>query len=202
MKNAILAFTTAVAMMFASAAVAEGNRDFRNNTFELIGASGAMDFTLRGDGDGFTEAEVGATFFSYSVGALDADIRAAFRTDLNGEIGLRGEYILGSEVQPDFTLYGIAAIEYVTRPRDLGNGDFLFDPTVGALYRFNETVALFGEVSYTWNMSDSFGRRGGLVEVGLPLSLNHAVTLTPSVTRTFDTGRDATNLNLSMAFVF
>jgi hypothetical protein len=200
MKNVLFALAAIFTMTFATVASAE---NFKNNTFSLTALSGALDFTLDGNEDGLTDATAGVGLFAHTVGAFDADVRVAFTYNLDSSaVGVRGEYGIGGEIAADLVVYGVAAVEYVTSATDLGNGDFLLDPTAGVAYHINDRVAVFAEVGYTWDMSDSFERLGGSVEVGVPFSVTDGITVTPSIARELDTGNSDYNFNLGVAFTF
>lgn len=200
MKNLFAAFAAIFAMTFATAASAD---NFKNNTFNVTAISGALDFTLDGDKDGLTDAEAGIVFLPHSLGSFDADVRVAFAYDLNSSaVGARGEYGVAGEVVGNLDVYAVAAVEYVTTAGDLGTGDFLLDPTVGVTYNVTDRVSLFGEVGYTWDMSNSFDRLGGYAEVGVPFSVTNDITVVPSIVREFDTGNNDYNFNLGVVFSF
>jgi hypothetical protein len=200
MKNLFAALAAIFAMTFATAASAE---NFKNNTFSVTAISGSLDFTLDGDKDGLTDAEVGAVFLPHSLGSFDADVRVAFAYDLDSSrVGVRGEYGVAGEVATNLAVYSIAAVEYVTSASDLGNGDFLLDPSFSVAYHITDRVSVFGEVGYTWDLSNSFDRLGGYAEVGVPFAVTDSITVTPSVVREFDTGNRDYNFNLGVAFAF
>jgi hypothetical protein len=201
MKNVFFALAAIFTLAFAPTANASDN--FNNNTLSFTAVSGALDFTLDANRNGLTEAEVGAVVFRHSLGGFDADVRAALRYNLDsGDIALRGEYGIGGEVATNVVVYGVAAVEYVTSQTNLRGGDFHFNPSVGAAYHFTDRVALFGEVGYTWDISNSWNSLGGYVEVGVPFSVTNNLTVTPSVVRQFHTGDNSYQLNLGVAFTF
>jgi opacity protein-like surface antigen len=195
----ILATLALITTMATSAMAA----DFDNNTYGVTVTSGALDFALDANEDGLTDFEVGATGLAYTVGAVDANVRGALSYNLDTDtIGVRGEYNVDWSTATNTTVYGTAAVEYATVNTDLKDGDFFFDPSVGASYAFSDGVSVFGEVGYTWNASDDWSRAGGYVEVGVPFTVVDNVTVTPSLVRGFDTGSDETNFNLSVGLKF
>ncbi len=200
MKNVLSALAAIFTMTFATVASAD---NFKNNTFSVTAVSGALDFTLDGNKDGLTDAAVGAGVFAYSIGAFDTDVRVAFKYNLDSStIGIRGEYGIGTEVADGFAVYGVAAVEYATTTGDFSNGDYLFDPVLGVAYHITDRAAVFGEVGYTWDISDSFNKLGGSAEVGLAFSVTDAISITPSIAREFDTGNNDYNFNIGVAFAF
>lgn len=203
MKTTILAMIAALGLT-ASAASAE---NFDNNTYGVNVTSGAMDFGIDANDDGVTDFETGITGFGYTVGDFEGEVRAALTYDLDADtVGVRGEYNAGYDFGRSFTAYGTAAVEYVTLDNDLGNGDFLFDPSMGVSYAVSNSVSVFGEVGYTWDITDDHVAAGfedsGYVEAGVPFAINSTVTVTPSLVRKFDTADDETNLNLDVTLNF
>lgn len=200
MKNLLFAVAAIFTMSFASTASAD---NFKNNTFSVSAVSGALGFTLDGNKDGLTEAEVSAGVLAYSIGSFDTDVSVAFKYNLDSNtIGLRGEYGIGTEIANGFAMYGVAAVEYATTAGDLGTGDFLLDPTLGVAYHVTDRVSMFGEVGYTWDMSNSFNKLGGSAEVGVVFLATDAVSIIPSISREFDTGNNDYNLNIGVVFAF
>jgi len=203
MKTTILAMIAALGIT-ATAATAD---DFDNNTYGVNVTSGAMDFGIDANDDGITEFETGITGFGYTAGAYEGEVRAALSYNLDADtIGVRGEYNAAYDIATNLTAYGTAAVEYVTLDSNLGNGDFFFDPSAGVSYAVSNSVSVFGEVGYTWDLTDDHVGAGfrdsGYVEVGVPFALNSTVTVTPSVVRGFDTADDETNLNLDVTLNF
>lgn len=201
--------TTILAMIAAfSLAVGAANADnFDNNTYGVNITSGAMDFGIDGNEDGLTNFETGVTGFGYTAGAYEGEVRTALVYDLDADtIGIRGEYNAAYDLFTDLTVYGTAAAEYVTLDSDLGNGDFFFDPSAGVSYTVSNTVSVFGEVGYTWDLTDDHVGSGfedhGYVEAGVPFAVSSTVTVTPSVVREFNTADDETNLNLDVTLNF
>lgn len=199
MKNT-LAMTALVVALSSNASAAD---NFDNNTYKLSVGSGALDFALDGNKNGITDFEVGATGLEHTLGEVDAVARAAFGYNFNTDtISVRGEYDALYDVTASATVYGTVAVEYATIETDLADGDFLFDPSLGVEYVFDNTFAVFGEIGYTWNMSDDWRREGAYVEVGMPITVNKSITVTPGFVRGIDGSADETNFNLDVGVVF
>jgi len=203
MKTTILSLVAALSIT-ATAATAD---DFDNNTYGINVTSGAMDFAIDGNEDSITELETGLTSFGYTTGAYEGEVRTALAYNLNDDtIGVRGEYNAAYDLFNNLTVYGTAAVDYTTLESDLGNGDFFFDPSAGVNYIINNTVSVFGEVGYTWALTDDHVGAdftdSGYVEAGVPLAINSTVTVTPSIVREFDTAEDETNVNLNLTLNF
>jgi len=191
-----------IALMFGTATSAMAN-DFDNATFGLTVNSGMMDFTVDANQNALTDFEVGVTGLVHSLGSADAEVRAALNYNLDADtIGLRGEYNLAMAVADQTVAYGTVGLEYTTANNNLSNGDFSFDPSVGVTYTLNDQISVFGEVGYTWNISNDWSRTGGYLEVGVPVTVASKVTLTPSLVRTFDDGLESTNAKLSLNLTF
>lgn len=200
MKTTIVA---ALAALGLTAGVAAAN-DLDNTQMFTTIETGAFEFTFEGDStDGFTGAGVEAEVFTYSLGA-----------DVTSEVSLTFDYAEGSDsvavgIENQMTynagaldLYVTPAFVYVTDTDDLGNGDFFTNPTLGMSYNFSTTVTGFSEASYTWNMSEDFAKVGGSIELGADFVLTEAVTFTPSLVRTFDTGNDNTQARFGVTLSF
>lgn len=203
MKTTILSIIAALSVT-ATAAVAD---DFDNNTYGINVTSGAMDFAIDGNEDGITELETGLTSFGYTAGAYEGEVRTALTYNLDDDtIGVRGEYNAAYDLFTAVTVYGTAAVDYTTLETDLGDGDFFFDPSAGVSYTINDTVSVFGEVGYTWALTDDHVGAdftdSGYVEAGVPFAITSTVTVTPSMVREFDTADDETNLNLDVTLNF
>lgn len=206
MKTTILAMIASFGLAASVASVASAD-NFDNNTYSVNITLGAMDFSIDGNKDDLTNFEAGVTGFGYTAGDFEGELRAALTYDLDADtVGVRGEYNAGYDFSSSFTAYGTAAVEYITPDNDLGNGDFFLDPSVGVSYAFSNTLSVFGEVGYTWDLTDDHVGAGfedrGYVEAGVPFAVSSTVTVTPSVVREFNTANDETNLNLGVTLNF
>ncbi len=198
MKTFLMTSAFVAAMTTASFA-----GDFDTTVLSTSLTSGTMDFSVDATEDGATDFAVGVTAFSYTAGGFDASARGELNYNLDADtIGVRGEYNVARATASNATVYGSAAIEYVTTETDLTDGDFFLDPSVGVTYAFTDAVSVFGEVGYTWNMSSDWNRLGGYVEVGLPVNVTNSATVTPSLVRGIDDGVEETNAQLAVAFAF
>jgi len=198
MKTFLMTSAFVAAMTTASFA---GNFDTTVLSTSLT--SGAMDFGVDATENGITDLAVGVSAFSYATGGFDVSLRGELNYNLDADtIGLRGEYNVVRAIASNATVYGSAAVEYVTAETDLTDGDFFLDPSAGVTYAFTDTVSVFGEVGYTWNVSSNWDSLGGYVEVGLPLNVTNSVTVTPSLVRGLDDGVEETNVQLAVAFAF
>jgi opacity protein-like surface antigen len=177
--------------------------DFDTNTFSIEATSGVLDFSVDATENGLTDLAVGVTGFAHSFANLDVNIRGELSYNFDADtIGARTEYNVVTVLATNVTAYGSAALQYTTVETDLTDGDFALDPSVGVAYQVTNSVSVFGEVGYTWDMSNNWDRLGGYVEVGMPVVLSDAVTLTPSLIRGFDDGIEETNLNVTLILAF
>lgn len=181
--------------------------DFDNNTFGLNVNSGALDFGIDANEDGLTDFEAGLTGFEYAVSRFEGELRTALAYNFDEDtIGIRGEYNADYYLGRNFTVYGSAAVEYVTPETDLSDGDFFFDPSAGVDYAILDSVSVYGELGYTWDLTNDHVAAdfedNGYVEVGVPFAVNDTVTVTPSVVREIDTVDEETNVNLDVTLNF
>jgi hypothetical protein len=193
---------SALAASLTIAAPVTANETLKDTTLSVTAISGALDFTLEGNRDGATDLEVGLSAFDHSYGPVDAGLRFALATDLNGanSVSARIEYALGTEVAGG-SAYGIAAVQYDTDTK-LDSGTVLFDPTVGASYGLTDRISVFAEVGYTWELNQGKRDLGGSIEAGVPFAVTDQLYLTPSVARTFRTDDNTTSANLNLTFQF
>ncbi len=177
--------------------------DFAATEFVTTARSGALEFSI-GTVDGKTSTfTTGATVAEYTLGRFETNVYTSLSYGrLTDTLDLTLEYNAQTALDSRWTVYGTAAVSYVTPTGNLGAGDIFVAPTLGAFYTVTDRLGLFGDVAYTWNTSNNWARSGGAVEVGLDYSLNDRVAITPSLVRTFNTGADATNFKLEVGFSF
>ena len=186
-------------------------------SLSLAGAVSAADFEQTGislvlerdnlafgidtvDGEA-TTLTFGVAVLPHAVLGADADVTLGFECGVvTEELTFSAAYGL-SKHYGKVNVYGEVEAAYTVAPGETG-GNWITTPTIGAAYAVNDKLSAFGEVSYAWNVSDNWAREGGAVEVGARYSLTDTVSLTPSIVRTFDTGSDATNFNLTVGVLF
>lgn len=193
-------FTTALVAIMSTAAFAE---DFKATELVTTARSGALEFsigTVDGDLSTFT---TGATIAEYTVGRFETNVYTSLTYGrLTDTLDLTVEYNAQTALNDRWTAYGTAALSYVTPTGDFGTGEVFARPTVGFSYAASDRANIFGDVTYVWNASNNWSRNGGALEIGVDYALNDRVSVTPSLIRTFDTGADATNFKLEVAFSF
>lgn len=197
-------FATVASLAFITGSSAAFAGDFDNNTIGLQMFSGSMDYSIDADKNGLTELEIGYTAFEYVIGEdIYSDVRFALSTDISqpDNVTLLGQYNVSKYITDDLLAYGTAEVGYTT-VSSFSNGVWYVEPTVGAAYAFTDTVAVYGEVAYAWDMSNSFNTIGGSVEIGLPISINESFIVTPSVSKAFDTNSDDMNFRLETTLFF
>lgn len=192
---------TTIAFMttFATASFAD---NFNNTSFGMNIVSGPADVLIDGTEHQFTNLEVGVTMLPYAIGSADADLRFALGSNLDtDDVYLLGEHNVTYRVTSDLSLYGTTAVAYDTDTR-FNSDQWFLSPYAGVNYNVYKGVSVYGETGYTWGMSNDFSGAGGYVEAGVPFALNETYTLTPSITRTFDTMNDETNFRLETTIRF
>jgi hypothetical protein len=175
--------------------------DFDATTYTLVAHSGILDVSVDGGQDGISNFAAGLTGLAHNLGAVSADVRGELAYALDTDaLSVRGEYNAAYETV--VTLYGSAAIQYTTAETDLKGGDWMFEPTAGVSYAFNDGVSVYGEVSYAWDVGSSWNRLGGAVEIGAPITVTDTFSITPSIGRAFDTADASWNANITAAVRF
>jgi hypothetical protein len=175
--------------------------DFEATTYTLVAHSGILDVSVNVGQDGISNFAAGLTGLDHNLGAVSADVRGElFHNLASYSIGLRGEYNVYYETA--VTIYGTAAVEYSASDASLKGGDWMFEPTAGVSYAFNDGVSVYGEVSYAWDVGSSWNRLGGAVEIGAPITVTDTFSITPSIGRAFDTADASWNANITAAVRF
>jgi hypothetical protein len=194
-------FLATTATIFSLVATSATSQDWEQTSYGIEMISGPIDFSIDLDDDGLTNVEVGYTAFQYSNGeSVNSDVRFALAVD-EDDATLIGQYNVFNNINPDFMVYGTLEVAYET-DTSFSDGTWLIAPSAGAAHSVSEGIAVYGEVGYTWNMSDDVGR-GGYVEIGLPIASRRGnVIVTPSITQTFDTPNDAASFRLETTFLF
>jgi hypothetical protein len=199
MKLSLLAILTATTMATAAAA-----GDFDNAQLSVVAESGALAFKLEGNqSNGYTNMEVRAEVLSYSLGKnVDStlDVFVGHNRVLD-QMTAGAEYAVVYAPNA-FSVYGSAELAYTAQTNNLSSGDVFVTPTAGVSYVFAEKLTAFGEVSYSWNASNSWTTQGGALEVGMDYAITPKWSLVPSLVRTFDTGADSTQLHIETRFAF
>lgn len=199
MKLSLLAILTATTMSTAAVAA-----DFDNTQLAVVAESGALAFKLEGNqANGYTNMEVRAEVLSYSMGKnVDSTLDVFV-----GHNRVFDQMTAGAEYTVVYapnawSVYGSAELAYTARSNDLSGGDVFVTPTAGVSYVFAEKFTGFGEVSYSWNASNSWAKQGGALELGVDYAIKPNWFVTPSLVRTFDTGADSTQLRIETRFAF
>jgi hypothetical protein len=199
MNKIILALAATIGLTTATFA-----GDFDNTVFETTVTSGNLQFTVNTTtADNLNSFNVGAYLHDYRIGNVFAELYTEIGYNrITDTMNLRGEYQLHTAVSNNTVLYGAIAVDYVTPTNDLGNGDFYFDPYVGVSHSFTTDFVVFGEVGYTWNMSNNWANDGGYAEIGFHYHVNNNLTLTPSIVKTFDTVNADTQAKFTVGIAF
>lgn len=196
MKNILIATTFASVLATASVAA-----DFDNNGVSVILERDNVTFGLDTVDGEATALSFGTTIMPHTVLGADADLTLGAEYGvISEELTFSAAYELSKRYGQVNTYVDLEAAYTV----DSGDTDGVWEatPTVGASLAVNDKLAAFGEVSYTWDASNDWAQAGGSAEIGARYAVTDAVALTPSLVRSFDTGADETNLNLSVALRF
>lgn len=197
MNNYIIA--SAMLSMVATASLAD---DFENNTVSMSFATNNTQTVLDVAEDGVQDIEATTLITSYEMGIFQSDVNGGFAYDfITDEISVLGQYNMHTVVG-NTLLYGGTELEYRTTNTDFSEGDFYVTPSIGVNTVFNETLSVFAEVEYSWDMTNDWAAQGGTVEIGMPINLSYGVVVTPSLVRGFDDVTEETNINLDIAYVF
>jgi hypothetical protein len=194
MKLTILAIATSLTVATSAAA-----GDFDNTTASVNAEWDRFEIELNGSTDnGYDSVKLGAEVLSYGLGenttsALDVYLK---HYDLGDEVGLGAEYTV-TYAPSALSFYGSADLEYRTEA-DV----FRLTPTVGTAYEVSKVTTVWGEVGYTWDVTNDWARKGGKLEVGADFAVADNVALSPSVVHRFDTANDDTQLNLGLNLKF
>ena len=197
----LLATAAIAATVIGTAAVAQ---NFDNTQGFVTVNVDRLQFTIdTTQNAGFTNLEAGYTFLQYDMSAVtSADVAAILEYDRGADtVGLSGKYTL-TYAPGVWTVYGAAAVGYVAPVGNMSNGSFVLTPEVGAAYVISESVDVWGDVGYTWDMTNSFARRGGEAELGMTFGVADNAAVSTSVVRTFDTGADETQARVGLHLWF
>jgi hypothetical protein len=177
--------------------------NFEANEFITTARSGAFEFSIETIDGEITAFKTGATVFEYTFGSFDAYLYSSLTYGrFTDTLNLTFEYNLKTEIDSRWILYGTTAISYVTPTISLSNGDVFFIPTIGISYALNDNFDVFGDITYSWNVSNDWNYQDGLIEIGIDYALNDRVSITPSIIRTFNTSMDTTNFRFEVGFNF
>lgn len=197
MMKSILLATAAVAVL-STAAVAD---DFDNTavTLELYRNNVAYSLgTVAGEA---TTLGVDVAILPHNVLGATADVT------LGVEYGIVSEDLTFSAtygVSKQFnavTAYGELEAAYTVKSGST-DGVWVATPLVGASYAFNDRLSAFGEVSYSWDASNDWASEGGLAEIGAVYNIQDGLYVQPSITHSFDTAADETNVALKVGLAF
>jgi opacity protein-like surface antigen len=175
--------------------------DFDATTYTISATSGVMDFSVKGGAEGVSTIATGVSGLSHNLGPVQAGVRGELSYNLDADaIGVRGEYNV--EYATAVTIYGTAAVEYSTSDASLKGGDWMFEPTVGVSHAFTDRISVYAETAYAWDLSNNWNALGGSVTAGAAFAVTDTFTLTPSVSRAFDTGSNDWSANIKATIRF
>jgi len=200
----MIAMITSLALTTGSAFAQSSTENFDNTVASVTVEFGRYNLEVVGtENIGYTSATVGAELLTYvltdsvtsTVGVYAEHLRSA------ETVGLGLDYTVTYNADA-MSLYGVLNAEYVVAEGTIKNGDFFTTPIIGVEYQVSEVFTGFGEVTYSWNMSNDFARNGGSVKLGLDMALADKLTVTPAIVRSFDDSIDTTQAHIGVAFRF
>jgi hypothetical protein len=189
MKTFLMTSAMVMAMTTASFAA-----DFDATTFGVNITSGALDFSIDASETDVTSLEVGVTALEHNVGFVDAAVRVALGTEFGDTVYTRAEYTATTLVADGFLVYGDLGTQATTDTAFEG-ATWLVDATAGVVYTVTPAVGVYVEVTNAWDASADFADLGGATVIGANFDFGANLTVTPSVSREFETGAD-TNARL------
>lgn len=196
MKSVLLA-AAAVAVL-GTAAVAD---DFDNNAVTLELYRDNVTFSLDTVAGEATALGVDVAILPHEVLGATADVTLGAEYGIVTEdLTFSATYGLSKEFDA-VTAYGELEAAYTVASGST-DGVWVATPLVGASYAFNKKVSAYGEVSYAWDATNDWAREGGLVEVGAVYNVQDGLYVQPSLTRSFDTAADETNVGLKLGLAF
>lgn len=189
--------STAIALALASAAAAE---NFKANSAEVNFTSGNLSFSADTVENGDTTVGAGIAFLNGEFAGFSGGADASFDYNIDSDdVELGVGYGVSRQVGT-VVVHGDLGTTYTFT--DSRTDFWTVEPSVGASYALNDTFNTYSEVGYEWNATDDWKGTGGYVEAGVDISITETVSVTPSVTRTFDTADNKTNANVALNFAF
>lgn len=98
-------------------------------------------------------------------------------------------------------VYGEFTLGYISADNDFDNGFVGLQTAIGGEKDITDSVGVYGELGYAFNASDDFDALGGYVEIGVPVKYEN-ITLTTSLTQTFDAPVEDTFVQVEAKFTF
>lgn len=196
MKSFVLASVTVAAL--ATSAMAN---DFDNNAVSLELYRDNVAVGLESVGGEATALTFGVAILPHEVLGATADLT------LGAEYGIVDEDLTFSATYGLSKNYGkMTGYVDLEAAYTVGSGStdgaWVATPLVGVSYDLSDKLDAFGEVSYAWDATDDWASQGGLVEVGATYDIADGLYVRSSVTRSFDTAADETNLAVKLGVAF
>lgn len=193
-------FAAAALTLFAGSAAFAG--DFDSNEVELVLRHENLAFTVTTEGSTATEVRTDITVLPHAVYGADAYVTLGATYKLVPEaLAFNAKYNIARSVGLNTGVYASLKTEYTLGENGTGASNVV-TPLVGVSYRVNDKLGLFGEVSNDYVTSSDWANVGGEFKIGTNYALTDTITVSPSVTRSFNTGSDETNVNLKAVLAF
>jgi hypothetical protein len=168
-------------------------------------AMGTIDNTEISLEDSFVVG-AGAYVLPHTVGALSSEVFVFGKyneVESNGTVAIGAEYLLATSTDASTLTFGVKGA-YVASSDSFDSGDVFVTPSVNLEVTLSDIVAVFGEVDYAFDASDSFTGVGGTAELGMAFAVNDMVAVRPSIVHDFDNGSldSATQAAVELTFNF
>lgn len=197
MKTTLMA--TAVVAALAATSASAG--DFDNNAVTLELYRDNVAFSLGTVAGEATSVGVDIAILPHEVLGATADLTLGAEYGIVSEdMTLSATYGLSKQYNA-LTAYGELGAAYTVASGST-DGVWVATPLVGVSYAYNDKLSAFTEVSYSWDASNDWAQQGGLLEVGATYNVQDGLYVRPSVTRSFDTAADETNVALKVGLAF
>lgn len=191
----------ATAVVAALAATSASAGDFDNNAVTLELYRDNVAFSLGTVAGEATSVGVDIAILPHEVLGATADLTLGAEYGIVSEdVTLSATYGLSKQYNA-LTAYGELGAAYTVASGST-DGVWVATPLVGVSYAYNDKLSAFTEVSYSWNASNDWAKQGGLLEVGATYNIQDGLYVRPSVTRSFDTAADETNVALKVGLAF
>lgn len=198
MKNiAIIAATVA---LFATASFAGVIGD--TNSEKLSFSKDNLTFALGATNEQLDTVSAGVNVLPTTLAGFDGvgNVTLAYN-DNTDQLAATFGYT-ASKTFGKVTAYGTLAETY-TKTSHAADGAWSFQPKAGLSLAAADKLSVYTEVGNNfWNAANGYSNEGQYATIGVNYTVADKVTLNPTVTRTFNTAADSTNLGLNVNIAF
>lgn len=179
--------TTAIASLFALI----GANAFAETNFEgsLTVSTGNLFASISGKEGDFNKAKIGYQWFKH--GEWEDTWRFRIYTGLEYDFDLErtklvNDFRADRRLGQGWSMYAIANVDYIIDDEDA----LIIGPTMGLTYSVSDNISLYGDLTFSFDATDSFDYIGGEVGGGVSYGVSENVWLTVGFTRNFATSWD------------